>query len=66
MNKMKDSVKMHNKSFANVQTFRDFAKALTNQDCMHKKITQQIKIRKFLLPFSPDYHVFPSANQNCK
>ena len=66
MNKMKDSVKMHNKSFANVQTFKDFGTALTNQDRMHEKIKRQIKFRKFLLPFGPDYHVFPSANQKCK
>jgi len=35
MNKMKDNVKMHNKFFAYVQTFKDYGTALTNQDCMH-------------------------------
>jgi len=56
---------MHNKSFANMQTFKHYGTALTNQDCMHEKIKQQIKFRKFLLPFGPDYYVFPFANQKC-
>jgi hypothetical protein len=76
MNKMKDNIEMHNKSFASVQTFKDYGTALTNyrtaqtnygtaltnQDCMHEKIKQQIKFTKFLLPFSPDYYVFPFAS----
>jgi len=73
MNIMKDNIEMHNKSFASVQTFKDYetaltnyGTALTNQDCMHVKIKQQIKFRKFLLPFSPDYYVFPFASQKCK
>ena len=36
-NKMKDNVKVHNKSFANVQTFKDYGTALINQGCMHEK-----------------------------
>jgi hypothetical protein len=57
---------VYNKSFANVQTFKDYGTALTNQDSMHEKIKQQIKFREFLLPFSPDYYVCPFANQKCK
>jgi hypothetical protein len=66
MSKMKDNAQMHNKSYANVQTFKDYGTALTNQDCMHENIKRKIKFRKFLLPFSPDYYVFPFANQKCK
>jgi hypothetical protein len=66
MNKMEDNVKINNTSFADVQNFKDFGTALTNQDCMHEKIKQQIKFREFLLPFSPDFYVFPFATQKFK
>jgi hypothetical protein len=47
LNKMKDNVKMHNKTLCNVQTFKDYGTvltALTNQDCMHEKLNRKLNL----------------------
>jgi len=43
--------------------FRDVGVLLTNQNCMHEEIKEQIKFRECLLPLSTESSVFPFTFQ---